>query len=112
MNIDDIIAGAHDWARKAGFHDTRAELPEQIAIKLALVHAEVSEALEEARKPGVPYVYTGEDRGKPEGLAIELADVVIRVCDLCGMLGIDLAKAIELKMEYNKTRQFKHGKLF
>jgi NTP pyrophosphatase (non-canonical NTP hydrolase) len=50
------------------------------------------------------------EHGKPEGIPIELADVIIRICDTCGQYGIDLDRAIRLKMEYNKTRPYKHGK--
>lgn len=46
---------------------------------------------------------------KPEGIAIELADAVIRILDYCGHVGIDIEKAIEIKHEYNKTRPYKHG---
>lgn len=54
-----------------------------------------------------------QHRGKkPEGVAVELADAVIRIADLCGHLGIDLEAAIDLKMAYNETRPFKHGKRF
>lgn len=46
---------------------------------------------------------------KPEGVPTELADVVIRVFDLAGWLGIDLASAIREKMRFNKTRPYRHG---
>lgn len=36
----------------------------------------------------------------------------LRIADLCGHLGIDLEAAIDLKMAYNETRPFKHGKRF
>lgn len=42
----------------------------------------------------------------------ELADAVIRIADMCGYLGIDLEKHIELKMKYNETREYKHGKRY
>lgn len=42
----------------------------------------------------------------------EMADIVIRVADMCGYLGIDLEKHIELKMKYNATREYKHGKRY
>ena len=48
--------------------------------------------------------------GKPEGIPIELADVIIRIADTCGRYGIDIEHAIKIKMEYNKTRPYKHGK--
>lgn len=46
---------------------------------------------------------------KPEGVASELADVVIRVADLCGLYGIDLETALEEKMAFNDTRPYRHG---
>lgn len=46
---------------------------------------------------------------KPEGIPSELADAVIRIFDMCGYYGIDLEKAIDEKMAYNKTRSYKHG---
>ena len=87
------------------------------------------EALEEVRagnriRPGDPtpaVYYSGGGYNataptkcckKPEGYAIELADAVIRIADLCGYMGIDLEAAIREKMAYNATRPHKHGKNF
>ena len=42
----------------------------------------------------------------------ELADAVIRIADICGYSNIDLEKHIELKMKYNETREYKHGKKY
>lgn len=46
---------------------------------------------------------------KPEGVPSELADVVIRIADMCGLYGIDLEAAIIEKMAYNKSRPYRHG---
>ena len=46
---------------------------------------------------------------KPEGIPIELADIMIRLLDTCDEWGIDIEEAMELKMAYNKTRGFRHG---
>ena len=46
---------------------------------------------------------------KPEGIPIELADVIIRVLDLCGRYGIDIEAAIREKHAYNLTREHRHG---
>lgn len=90
----------------------------EILAKLALVHSEVSEALEAARDPKTPVTVTwfeGRVTGaesappKPEGFAVELADVVIRVFDLAEALGLDIQKAIETKHAYNTSRSHRHG---
>ena len=78
---------------------------------IALIHSELSEALEEYRnKKGFNEIYYNDNNSeKPLGIPIELADVVIRVFDVCGKYDIDLEKAIRIKMEYNSKRPFKHG---
>ncbi len=74
--------------------------------KLALVHSEVTEAVDAALEGRIE----GLDDGKPEGLAYELADIIIRCFQLAGMLGIDLGAAVITKMHFNHTRPFRHGK--
>jgi NTP pyrophosphatase (non-canonical NTP hydrolase) len=44
-----------------------------------------------------------------EGFPVELADVIIRVLDLCGKFGIDLRAAVAMKMAYNESRPYRHG---
>jgi hypothetical protein len=46
---------------------------------------------------------------KPEGIAVELADCIIRILDWCGREGIDIDAIIRQKHEYNKSRPFRHG---
>jgi NTP pyrophosphatase (non-canonical NTP hydrolase) len=47
--------------------------------------------------------------GKPEGVGPELADVAIRILDTCEEHGINLEAEIDLKMQHNNTRAFRHG---
>lgn len=69
---------------------------------VALIHSELSEALEEYRSNhGVTEVY--QEAEKPEGVPIELADAIIRILDYCGYAGIDIVAALERKHEYNKS---------
>lgn len=70
----------------------------RIPAILALIHSEVSEALEEFRKAH-----------RIEHFGEELADVIIRVLDCTAGLGIDIDAAVRAKLEVNRTRGFKHG---
>lgn len=102
---------------------------------IALIHSELSEALEEHREGHRPqYVYLDDMRGrvkewanpddmdwlyvqaqaengfKPEGISIELADTLIRILDYAAEAGIDISAAVRAKVAYNETRPYRHGK--
>lgn len=90
------VATAHDWP---GMAPEEKPLPNsyKLAAHLALIHSEVTEALEAIRH---------NDR---ENFTEELADVVIRVLDTSHGLGLDLAGALLAKLEKNAARGHRHG---
>ena len=61
--------------------------------------AEVAEAMEGHRKS-----LMDDKLPHRKMIEVELADVVIRVADLAGALGLDLGGAIAEKMSYNAVR--------
>lgn len=75
-----------------------------------LIVTELAEAVEEDRA-GRPGHWTS-DTGKPEGIDVELIDALIRLLDLLGARGVDVDELVQIKRDYNKTRQAKHGKAY
>ena len=71
-----------------------------VAEKLALIHSEVSEAMEGARKN-----LMDDKLPHRKMIEVELADAVIRILDLAGALQLDLAGAIQEKLAYNAVRE-------
>ena len=109
MNINDLIKEAHENAVAHGWWEEERPFAELIA----LTHSELSEALEEyrdGRELGeIYYSCTAGGRGnenclfpgvrpcpekcknlKPEGIPIELADVIIRIADYFGRYKIQV----------------------
>lgn len=46
---------------------------------------------------------------KPEGRAVELIDCIIRILDWMGHEQVDVDMLMRRKMDYNKTRPYRHG---
>jgi len=129
MTLNELRDKAFAYAEKQGFHENF-----NFGESLMLIVSELSEALEADRdgdylvnkvleydngKPVLitetnpdeisKYHYESMIKGKVEE---ELADALIRIFDLAGILGIDLDWHVKAKMAYNETRPYKHGKKY
>lgn len=130
---------AYEAARTNGWHKDRPNRDDYrtdaayiaadmhwLNTKLGLISSEAVEAQEELRKDGdAAHRYyldtkTGEihpeqvtidgvPQYKPEGVASELADVIIRAGDTAGLAEINLGAAVVEKLAYNATRGQRHG---
>ena len=102
---------------RKGWHDEG--ISRTFGDEIALLHSEVSEALEAYRQWGIDDATTGLAHAeaeqelntlpKPEGVGSELADVLIRLLDTCACHDIDLYMEYRRKMDYNWTRPIRHG---
>lgn len=94
------IVYCHHLADKSGWWDgVDAQDPMTFGTKIALIHSEVSEALEGGRK-GLSDDHLSWRRAEE----VELADALIRIFDLAGARGLDLAGAVIEKLAYNQMR--------
>jgi NTP pyrophosphatase (non-canonical NTP hydrolase) len=112
-SLNQLRNDAYDNAIAKGFWDK----PPSVAESIALMHSELSEALEDdcdGRRPDEMWhtpVTTGV-MAKPCGIPSEMADVIIRVLDFCGHYNIDIEAVVIEKMLFNSTRPTRHGKKF
>lgn len=122
MNWNELGKEVHQVAVETGWWDRRPSFAE-IAV---MCHSELSEAVEEYRK-GHPLVYCGECMGqnaacsgdpcggvdclrhfqdrKPEGVAVELADCILRILDYSAAAGVDIDAVIGHSPAYTDVIQ-------
>jgi NTP pyrophosphatase (non-canonical NTP hydrolase) len=115
--LNNLTREAHETAVEHGFYEEHHRLVYDLRIdglhdmadiverdfelaQIAKIASECGEA--------VAAIQHGEDDGT---VAEELADVVIRTFDLAGHMGVDFGEILTGKMERNKQRPYKHGKV-
>lgn len=130
MSLNELAKEIHENAVAHGWWEEERSFGEIVA----LCHSELSEALEEERegRPCVWYMcmknphpsahncdmcpYWHDDTCdvpnvelKPEGKAVEMMDCIIRILDWMGKEQLDVDMILRRKMDYNKTRPYRHG---
>lgn len=116
--FNSIAVEAHIHARNKGFHDDADALQElankngmgEVCRKMrnsqfnALIISECGEALEGLRKD-LPSEKLPSFTNEEE----EYADALIRIADMAAARGMRIAEAVCAKLEYNPTREHRHG---
>lgn len=123
--INDLACAIYERNVEKGFYEEEKNIGEM----LCLIHSEVSEALEADRNRSYAMLtepqrnilmgWTGSDdfindyKLKVKGtFEEEMADIFIRLLDMCAFKGIDIEFHVKAKMRYNLSREKYHGKKY
>lgn len=123
--LNDLARAIYERNVEKGFYEKEKNIGEM----LCLIHSEVSEALEADRNRSYAMLtepqrnvlmgWTGSDdfvkdyKDKVKGsFEEEMADIFIRLLDMCAFKGIDIEFHVKAKMRYNLSREKYHGKKY
>ena len=101
LGLNECAKDCHEAAVRGGWwHDSQGNKKERnIGELLCLIHSEISEAMEGARK-GLMDTHLKHK----SMMEVELADAIIRIFDLAEYKGFNLGETIYEKLEYNSSR--------
>ncbi|MDR0970527.1 MAG: hypothetical protein LBM67_08345 [Lentimicrobiaceae bacterium] len=136
MNLNEYSELAHKNAKEKGFYEVEdsiinfgvgtreGDLIDHtfFAQKIALIHSELSEAIE-ADRHGKKAIMENIDfangdfkiafeQNIKDTVEDEIADTFIRLFDLCGRYNIDIEFFVNQKMKYNSLREKMHNKKY
>ena len=101
LGLNECAKDCHEAAVKGGWwHDSEGKKKERnVGELLCLIHSEISEAMEGARKDLMDTHLKHKSM-----MEVELADAIIRIFDLAESKNFNLGQTIYEKLEYNRSR--------
>ena len=101
VGLNECAKDCHEAAVKGGWwHDSEGKKKDRnVGELLCLIHSEISEAMEGARKG-----LMDTNLKHKSMMEVELADAIIRIFDLAESKNFNLGQTIYEKLEYNRSR--------
>jgi NTP pyrophosphatase (non-canonical NTP hydrolase) len=120
--IEEMQGHVVQWAEEKGWFEDKRTFVEACMLGVT-EFSEATDAYRDYGMDGPLFEYNGGlgkyttksseneewTRGKPVHVGSELADVLIRLLEMCHRFDIDIVKEFDIKMAYNETRPYRHG---